>query len=198
MGICTWRSLKKILEYPIKFIIGHLSERKTMKTFLYFAYGSNMSERRLRDRVPSAKVIGTGVLHNYCLTFHKLSKKDGSGKCTIECSESDKVYGVLFKIDKAEECKLDEVEGKGYGYKEIPVNIKIWDTGKTICGVKTYQATSASINSELKPYSWYKQHVFVGAIEQKLPPWYIDCLIRIPACKDPCKRCEERELSIYD
>ena len=174
-----------------------------MSTFLYFAYGSNMSERRLRKRVPSAKVIGTGVLNNHCLTFHKRSKKDGSGKCTIECSEPYKVYGVLFKIDKAEECKLDEAEGKvekdcEKGYKEIPVNIKIWDTGKTICGVKTYQATPVSIKQGLKPYTWYKQHVLVGAIEQKLPPCYIDYLIGIDACKDPCKRCEEHELSIYD
>ena len=75
-----------------------------MDTFLYFAYGSNMSERRLRveKRAPSAKVIGTGVLNNHCLTFHKRSE-DRSGKCTIECSESDKVYGVLFKINKDEE-----------------------------------------------------------------------------------------------
>ena len=42
-----------------------------MDTFLYFAYGSNMSERRLRKRVPSAKVVGTGILKNHCLTFQK-------------------------------------------------------------------------------------------------------------------------------
>lgn len=71
-----------------------------MCTFMYFAYGSNMSERRLKKRVCSAKVIGTGILDNHCLTFHKLSRKDGSGKCTIEYSESDKVYGVLFKVNK--------------------------------------------------------------------------------------------------
>ena len=139
-----------------------------MSTFLYFAYGSNMSERRLRDRVSSAKVIGTGVLHNYCLTFNKYSKKDGSGKCTIEWSESDKVYGVLFKINKDEECKLDKAEGKvkddcKKGYKKITVKIEIWDSkcsknagGDPICA-KTYQATPVSINRKLKPYSWYKQ-----------------------------------------
>ena len=79
-----------------------------MNTFLYFAYGSNMSTTRLTDegRAPSAKVIGTGILNNYCLTFHKRSD-NGSGKCTIEYLKSSEVYGVLFKIKKSDECKLD-------------------------------------------------------------------------------------------
>lgn len=178
-----------------------------MGTFLYFAYGSNMSERRLKQRTPSAKVVGTGVLKEHRLTFHKRST-DGSGKCTIECSESDKVYGVLFKIDKKEKKCLDDAEGKvkdncKKGYKKIIVKIEIRDSkcskyacGDTIC-VKTYQATPVSINQELKPYTWYKQHVLVGAIEQGLPLSYINCLIGVDAKKDCCKRCKARELSIY-
>ena len=178
-----------------------------MGTFLYFAYGSNMSERRLRKRVPSAKVIGTGVLNNHCLTFHKGSD-DGSGKCTIEPSESGKVYGVLFKINKDEKRKLDKAEGKvkdscKKGYKKITVKIEIWNSkcSKDACGVpyfaNTYQATPVSINRELKPYSWYKQHVLVGAIEQNLPPCYIDYLIRIDADRDYDKKREACQLSIY-
>lgn len=174
-----------------------------MCTFMYFAYGSNMSERRLQDRVDSAKVIGTGVLENYCLTFHKLSRKDGSGKCTIECSEPDKVYGVLFEINKDQEKCLDDVEGLCKGYKEKTVKIVIRNSkcekykyGGTIC-VKTYQATPESIDRKLKPYTWYKQHVLVGAIEQKLPSCYIDYLIRIDADKDCCKKRETCELAIY-
>ena len=178
-----------------------------MNTFIYFAYGSNMSERRLRKRVPSAKVIGTGILNNHCLTFHKGSTGE-SGKCTIEWSESDKVYGVLFKINKDEECKLDKAEGKvkddcKKGYKKITVKIEIWDSkcsknaGGAPIFAKTYQATPVSINRKLKPYSWYKQHVLVGAIEQKLPPCYIDYLIRVDADKDCHKKREACELAIY-
>ena len=178
-----------------------------MNTFLYFAYGSNMSERRLRKRVPSTKVIGTGVLDNHCLTFHKGST-DESGKCTIECSESGKVYGVLFKINKKEKKCLDDAEGKvkddcKKGYKRITVKIEIWDSkcskyacGDTICA-KTYQATPVSINREIKPYFWYKQHVLVGAIEQNLPPSYIHRLIQVPAKKDPCPKRVTCELTIY-
>ena len=175
-----------------------------MSTFLYFAYGSNMSKRRLRDekRAPSAKVVGTGILKDYCLTFRKLSK-DGSGKCTIEYCKSGKVYGVLFKINEDQKCCLDDAEGLCKGYTDITVNIEIigtkylenYECGKTVCCVKTYKATNPCQN--LKPYTWYKQHVLVGAIEQRLPPCYIDDLIRVDADKDYYKRREERELSIY-
>ena len=176
-----------------------------MSTFLYFAYGSNMSKRRLttKNRAPSAKVIGTGVLKDHRLTFHKHSKKDGSGKCTIECCKSGKVYGVLFKISNVDKCKLDKEEGKvkddsKKGYKKITVKIKMSDSGKTICGVKTYRATPVSIDRKLKPYTWYKKHVLVGAKEANLPQYYIDCLEKVPADKDPCKKREACELSIYD
>ena len=180
-----------------------------MSTFLYFAYGSNMSKRRLKKRVCSAKVIGTGVLCNHLLTFNKFSRKDRSGKCTIECAKSDKVYGVLFEINEDQECCLDAVEGvskgnssKG-GYKKIKVDIKIIETrepkkykcGETVCGVKTYQATKPCQN--LKPYTWYKKHVLVGAKEQNLPQRYIDYLKSFDAVKDYCKKREECELSIY-
>ncbi len=49
--------------------------------FTYFAYGSNMSVRRLVARLPSASVVTTGFVTGYKLVFDKLSKKDGSGKC---------------------------------------------------------------------------------------------------------------------
>lgn len=169
-----------------------------MCTFMYFAYGSNMSERRLKKRVDSAKVIGTGTLDKHCLTFHKCSQ-DGSGKCTIECSESDKVHGVLFEINKDQEKCLDAAEGlcKGYNKKIVKIEIrdsKKYDCGKIICA-KTYYGTK--LDRKRKPYTWYKQHVLVGAIEQQLPPCYIDYLIRADADRDCCKKREARELGIY-
>ena len=169
-----------------------------MNTFTYFAYGSNMSERRLKTRVSSAKVVGTGVLKNYCLTFNKRSI-DGSGKCTIECCKSDEVYGVLFEIDEYQKCCLDKVEG---GYKSKCVKIEVLDSkcekykyGEILCCVKTYKATENP--QSCLPYTWYKQHVLVGAIEQKLPPYYINYLIDFSSQKDCCKKREERNLSIY-
>ena len=149
-----------------------------MSTFLYFAYGSNMSEKRLKKRTPSAKFVRTGVLNNYCLMFHKRSTKDGSGKCTIEWSKSSKVYGVLFKIKKSEECELDKAEGfpKGH-YAKLFVPIEMCDSK---CGKKkwaqTYIAAPNYICRTVKPKKKYKKHVLNGACEHNLPQSYIDCL----------------------
>ncbi len=150
-----------------------------MNTFLYFAYGSNMSTRRLtdEDRAPSAKVIGTGVLNNYCLTFHKRGD-NCSGKCTIEYSKSSKVYGVLFKIKKSEECELDIAEGfpKGH-YAKLFVPIEMCDSkfGKRKWA-QTYIAAPNYICRTEKPKKKYKKHVLNGACEHNLPQSYIDCL----------------------
>lgn len=149
-----------------------------MKTFLYFAYGSNMSEKRLKKRTPSAKFVRIGVLNNYCLAFHKYSQKDGSGKCTVEYSESDKVYGVLFEIDKCEECKLDKAEGfpKGH-YAKLFIQIEMCDSK---CGkkelVQTYIAAPNYICRTVKPNKKYKKYVLDGACEHNLPQSYIDFL----------------------
>jgi hypothetical protein len=47
---------------------------------VYFAYGSNMSTARLRERMPSCKPLGTATLPGHALRFHKRST-DKSGKC---------------------------------------------------------------------------------------------------------------------
>lgn len=64
-----------------------------MGTITYFAYGSNMSFKRLKKRVKSAKPKGRGVLRCHRLEFHKVSK-DRSGKCDIPlATEADVVWG---------------------------------------------------------------------------------------------------------
>ncbi len=148
-----------------------------MQTFLYFAYGSNMSEKRLKKRTLSAKFVRTGVLNNYCLTFHKRGD-DCSGKCTIEYSKSSKVYGVLFKIKKSEKCELDKAEGfpKGH-YAKLFVQIEMCDSK---CGKKklaqTYIAAPNYICRTVKPNKNYKKYVLDGACEHNLPQSYIDFL----------------------
>src|SRR5699024_11701520 len=94
-----------------------------MSDAVYFAYGSNMSRRRLQARVPSARVLGTGILANHALAFHKFSGRDGSGKCDIVASDNATVYGVLFCIPAAELSVLDAYEGNGHGYDRCMVKL---------------------------------------------------------------------------
>lgn len=72
-----------------------------MKNIRYFAYGSNMSIRWLRDRVPSAVMVGAAVLEHHRLGFHKRGM-DGSAKCDVVPSTAsvDCIHGVLFDLDE--------------------------------------------------------------------------------------------------
>ena len=164
-----------------------------MSKLNYFAYGSNMSSKRLLARVPSAIRIGKGVLQEHRLVFHKISKKDGSGKCDVIESEVDDVIGVLFEIDRDEKSALDEAEGLNYGYDGKTVNV-ILESGAAVSAV-TYFATNT--DASLKPYTWYLRHVFEGAREAQFPRDYIKSIMETPATEDADKKREADELAIY-
>lgn len=162
---------------------------------LYFSYGSNMSIKRITDRVPSARVFGIGKLTEHELRFHKVSQNDGSAKCDILQNNDAKsvVMGVIFKIDKKGKEILDRKEGLNFGYDQKNVNITT-DSGEEISAF-TYYATSVADN--LKPYKWYKEHVLRGAKENNLPAKYILEIEKIEAIEDPDRSRHEKELSIY-
>lgn len=142
-----------------------------------FAYGSNMLSRRVRERVPSAKAIGAGILRGYELRWHKRGW-DGSGKCDVVKSFNlaSLVYGVVYEIDAAEKPDLDEAEGLGAGYDEKQVEVET-NSGPVTAGV--YFATA--IDSSLVPYTWYKALVIAGAREHLLP---VDYIARLEAVTD--------------
>lgn len=151
----------------------------------YFAYGSNMSLSRLRKRVPSAKFLGCHRLTKHDLRFHKASK-DGSGKCDayFTSDPGDVVYGALFEIDPIEKTALDKAEGLGFGYDQKQV-IVISDDSSFIEAV-TYTATI--FDDSLKPYSWYINHILVGAQETFLPLNYIKTKIKNIETTEDCNR----------
>ncbi|MDA2919255.1 gamma-glutamylcyclotransferase [Desulfobacterota bacterium AH_259_B03_O07] len=122
----------------------------------------------MKDRIPSAVSKGIGTLRNHTLAFHKVSKKDGSGKCDIVASDADNVIGVLFRIDASEKPVLDRFEGLGSGYDEKEVEI-ITSDGRRLAAI-TYYATDT--DSSLKPYTWYVRHIVEGAREAIARPLY--------------------------
>ena len=162
---------------------------------LYFAYGSNMSTKRLRapNRVPSATIVSLATLPGYRLSFHKRSN-DGSAKCDAHFTgeKSDSVIGVLFEVNPSEKGNLDRTEGLGYGYEEREIEVA---TDSIIRKAVAYFATN--IDSSLKPYDWYKNHVVMGAKENGLPVDYINTIEGLESIADQDKGREKRELSIY-
>jgi gamma-glutamylcyclotransferase (GGCT)/AIG2-like uncharacterized protein YtfP len=162
---------------------------------LYFAYGSNMSVRRLQARVPSAQLVCNAELRGHQLCFHKRSHVDGSAKCDacVTGDPEDTVQGVVFRFKQAEKPLLDQLEGLGKGYEVKLVQLLTRD-GQTVCAY-TYIATD--IDATLKPFDWYKTHVLTGAREHTLPADYIDRIAAIEAWTDADNERCRRELSVY-
>ena len=146
--------------------------------YRYFAYGSNMSSARLRQRTPSARALGIARLPGHALRWHKLGR-DGTGKCDIaRCGESanEVVWGVLYEIAMAEKELLDRIEGLGIGYSEAQIRVK---TATGSVWALTYQAKPERIDAALKPLPDYKAHVLGGAVEHGLPAHYVAALRQV-------------------
>jgi gamma-glutamylcyclotransferase len=149
-------------------------------TYLYFAYGSNMFAPRLAARTPSAVPITTAFVDGRRLVFDKVST-DGSGKCDIEATgnPADRVYGVIFRIARAEERALDEAEGLGHGYRKNHIMVVTFEG--TLAAV-AYFATEK--DPKRRPYDWYKAFVVQGATENALPAAYIELIRAVPSQAD--------------
>ena len=161
----------------------------------YFAYGSNMSISRLRERVPSAVALGCYALHEHDLRFHKLGK-DGSGKCDAFYTgdDGDIVFGALFDISASEKPDLDRAEGLGYGYEKK--SVAVYASDDYSLEATTYIATK--IDKHLKPYSWYLNHVLVGANETALPDDYIKRKISvIESIQDTDEERDAKERAVH-
>lgn len=161
---------------------------------LYFAYGSNMSTPRIRQRVPSALALSIAVLDGHRLAFHKVGR-DGSAKCDIPaCSDGDAwVYGVVFHIDPAHRTLLDQAEGLGNGYERKPVDVHSPDG--TCWSAFAYCATHT--DATLRPFDWYKTHVLTGAAEHGMPSEYIAMIAGVESVVDPDPRRHHSELAVY-
>lgn len=165
-----------------------------MTGLVYFSYGSNMSRRRLQERVREVGPAMLASLPGHRLAFHKRGR-DGSAKCDIQYTgdRDDRVVGVLFSLPNTAGPVLDACEGLGNGYQRKQVQVLAPD-GVSISAT-TYYATR--IDHSLKPFKWYRAHVLAGAREHGLPPDYVASIERVRAIDDPDPDRHAREMSIY-
>ncbi len=165
------------------------------ESFLYFAYGSNMSLRRLRstDRAPSATPLGAASLAGHRLVFDKRGR-DGSGKadCERTGNPADRVLGGLFRIDAGQRAALDCVEGAGSGYDPTQVVVV---AAAGLATAMTYLATDK--RPGLRPFTWYLRHVIEGAREIGLPADYLARIEAIDGIPDPDAARAAQESAIH-
>ena len=161
----------------------------------YFAYGSNMSLRRMRSRVPSAAVMGVFALGRHSLQFHKVGM-DGSAKCDAHFTGNscDSVEGVVYVLDPAEIVLLDKAEGLGRGYAKQEVEV----IGEYGCSTLAFTYFATRIDAALRPVQWYKHHVATGAKQHGLSDGYVSAVESVAAVPDADAARRRLELAIYE
>jgi len=153
-----------------------------------------MSLARLRARIPGAIRLGLCLLEGHDLRFH-MQSDDGSGKCDAyrTASSNDIVMGALFEITACEKQALDVIEGLGLGYDQRVVSVR--SAEGVMFEAITYSAIR--IESSLKPYSWYLNHVVVGAREIQVPLSYLKRIQAIESIEDTDRRREIVQRAVH-
>ena len=134
---------------------------------LYFAYGSNLHLARMRERVPSAEVVGRARLGGFRLSCDKCGA-DGSGKANLRTDSRAEVWGALYRLDPADWRILDACETR---YERVSVRVEVLAEPRP---AETYISEAFTANPV--PYDWYWRLVLDGAREHALPADYIRTL----------------------
>lgn len=90
---------------------------------LYFAYGSNLFAKQMKERCPSSVPVGRAILRGYELTFKDNGR--GRGVASISPKKKSKVHGYIYELTKECEATLDKFEGvKSKVYKKEYVQVE--------------------------------------------------------------------------
>lgn len=180
-----------------------------MSTFLYFAYGSNTGEARIKKRCNSAKKISYASLNKYLLKFNKKST-DGSYKANLKYTnnELNMVYGVIYEISNEQQRELDVAEGYRLSQtgevnsshkKYVPQKIEVLNIDSDLnVEVLTYIAQGEETAPNPTIYDWYLYHIISGAEASNLPAEYIAKLKEIKTTEDTNVERKNREMGIYE
>lgn len=118
------------------------------KAKLYVAYGSNMNLEQMSYRCPKAKIVGTGILEGYKLTFRGRYK----GVANIEPCKGRGVPIVLWEITDDCEKALDLYEGYPSLYIKEEVEVKVKGKVET---AMVYIMASEYTNMVAAPTEYY-------------------------------------------
>ncbi len=136
--------------------------RDLAQTYLYFAYGSNMSPAQMHERCPRAVRRGTGILYGWRRNFTVVAPHFGTTATAagIERSdnETDYIEGVIYDLTGEEKRSLDEIEAGGYA----PVEIDFKLAGEHVSGY-THMPIGAPAPSDFKPPGYYMKLIIEGA-----------------------------------
>jgi gamma-glutamylcyclotransferase len=141
---------------------------------LYFAYASNMDEREMRARCPSARCLGAARLDAHRLAFSRRSVMSGTGVADVVPAADGEVWGVLYGLDEEDLDALDRKEGNGWAYKRERQRVTPAAGGPALQAI--LYAVIEKEPHEVPPSREYLGRVLRAAEAHALPPHYVAML----------------------
>ena len=124
----------------------------------YFAYGTNLDKKQMKDRCPESKPLYPATLPNYRLVFVGWSRKFQGSVATIKRMQGSKTPGAVYEISDADLRHLDVAEGYPQEYNRIKVIV--FDEDGTAIEAVTYVKTGSE--EESKPSKEYAAVIYKG------------------------------------
>jgi gamma-glutamylcyclotransferase (GGCT)/AIG2-like uncharacterized protein YtfP len=127
----------------------------------YFAYGSNMDPKRVKERRIRFSKREHAVLEGFKLEFNKVSALNPKeGYANIVEDKNEIVEGILYEIEDEDINKLDKFEGVPRHYRRINLRVKL--DSQEIVEATTYIAQTDMTRQGLKPTKQYLNHLLQG------------------------------------
>jgi gamma-glutamylcyclotransferase (GGCT)/AIG2-like uncharacterized protein YtfP len=134
---------------------------------LYFAYGSNMSRRRLASRIAGTRSLGRARVDGWRLRFDKPGR-DGTGKANLVEEPAAHAWGVIYELPATEWAVLDRFEP---GYRRQALRVAI--DARSV-EAQAYLFTTRIGAPPSAPNPEYLAHLLEGAREHELPVAHVE------------------------
>ena len=142
----------------------------------YFAYGSNLATRFVRDYTPGAKAVMRAALPNYKVEFRHHSEDLGGGISSIVEAPGNLVRGVIYDVPEAELEALDILESVPEGLYRRDNFLVLGEDGEWQ-RADLYRV--ATPTGPYTPSTSYVDFMIEGAREHGLDADYIEQLVAI-------------------
>ena len=116
----------------------------------YFAYGSNLNKKQMKERCPAARPVSIVTLHHYKLAFSGWSRKWRGGVATIRPFRGERVLGAIYELSEEDLRRLDKSQGAPdlYTRVNIGVNDDFGGLIEAVTYVRTGRADEAAPSKE--------------------------------------------------
>lgn len=168
----------ELLNISTPIVLSTFEQFFSQKRYYYFAYGSNMDEKQIQKRCPSAVKVGIGFKEQYQLVFNRKGTRNDrtNGVASIEPSSQEiGVYGVIYSLTKEDLQQLDKEEHVPTSYIRDVMNILYLEYDNHQLNKKNIncQVYLAIREKDTPPDGVYLNQIIVAAKVANLPKRYI-------------------------